>query len=420
MDENTGCITIHGVSKLEGEIKLSGAKNAALPLIVAACLGENPTILENVPIQLKDVEIVIALLQAMGANIHVDGNTASCDRGILLENEAPRELAQKIRSSLLLLGFYAALGTPLVLPKPGGDKIGERKHDLHLMGLEKLGVIIEETPEMFKLSPSHLQGNNIDFYLPTTSGTENIMIAGALAKGKTILRNANTRPEVQQLGKLLNLMGAHINVQSRIVEIEGVSKLKGGAHLTIMPGWDEAVTYIIAAGMLNGEISILDFDLSLIKEDARYLTEAGLKLFEWRGNVYINGRENKKPFDLFTAPYPGINSDMQPLFTALALSIPGTSTITDLRFTDRFQYVEQLKLFNANIEDFGNTVIVRGGTPLYGSKVKATDIRGGMACVLTGLSAEGETQVENINQIERGYENFIDKLSHLGARIDKK
>jgi UDP-N-acetylglucosamine 1-carboxyvinyltransferase len=420
MTKKNELIEIVGGSKLEGEVRLSGAKNAALPMIVAACLGKNPTTLENVPIGLKDVEIEINLLQKLGANIVVNGNSVICDRGNLSVQVAPSELARKIRYSLLLLGLYSALGQPLVLPLPGGDKIGDRKHDLHLLGLQKLGVEIEETNESISIIPKELKGNNIDFYLPTSSGTENIMIAGAMAKGKTILRNANTRPEVQQLGLLLNKMGAKINVQSRVVEIEGVSEIPGGAYLSIMPGWDEAITYIIAAGMTNGEIEIFDFNLNQIKEDVRYLREAGLELFEWRGNVFVNGKNEKHCFDLFTAPYPGVNSDMQPLFTAFASTISGTSTITDLRFTDRFQYVEQLKLFKSDIENFGNTVIVRGGSQLKGAEVKATDIRGGMACVLSGLAAQGVTRIYNINQIERGYENFVDKLTNLGAQIKNK
>lgn len=412
-------VEIEGDKKLEGEVKLSGSKNAALPMIVAACLGEKPTVLENVPTQLKDVEVEIELLQEIGANVIVDGKTVICNSGSCLSGEAPLELAGKIRSSLLLLGLYAAVGFPLLLPLPGGDKIGDRKHDLHIMGLKKLGALIEEQPEGLKLTPNILHGANIDFYLPTTSGTENIMIAAVLAKGKTILRNANTRPEVQQLGTLLSAMGAKINVQSRVVEIDGVSKLPGGAHITLMPGWDEAVTYIALAGMASSEFAIHNFNLSNIKEDVRYLRDAGLSLFEWQGGVYVSGKKEKNPFELFTAPYPGVNSDMQPIFTSLALTIPGVSTITDLRFTDRFQYVEQLKNFGANIEAFGNTAIVAGGKKLIGTQVSAPDIRGGMACVLCGLVAEGFTEINNVYQIERGYENFVEKLSNLGARIRK-
>ena len=411
-------VEIEGGRSLNGEVSLSGAKNAALPLLVAACLTDEPIVLENVPIGLNDVKVMIELLQAMGAEIHQEGNsTIICSRGTLQGGEVPAELANKIRYSLLLLGFFAGLRQEVYLSHPGGCNIGDRKYDLHLMGLQKLGASIEETETSITLKSKGLEGTLIDFYLPTTSGTENIMIAASLAKGTTILRNANTRPEVQQLGNLLRQMGAKVKVQSRVVEITGVDKLRGGFRFSIMPGWDEAVTYIAAAGITRGEVVILDFDLDHIPEEARYLREAGLELFQWQRNVYVSGKRVGRPFDLFTAPYPGVNSDMQPIFAALALTIPGTSTITDLRFTDRFQYVEELKHFGANIESFGNTAIVTGGGHLIGAEVKATDIRGGMACVMVGLAAKGITRIANVYQIERGYENFVEKFTALGAEI---
>ena len=287
------------------------------------------------------------------------------------------------------------------------------------MGLRSLGAFIEEANDVIHLKAKALMGTNIDFYLPTTSGTENIMIAGVLARGKTTLRNANTRPEVIQLADLLNVMGGNVKIQSRIVEINGVKSLKGGIDFSVMSGWDEALTYMMASAATKGEVAIKNFNTSHIREDCRYLREAGVDVFEWKDNVYVSGKNELKRFDLFTAPYPGVNSDMQPLFTTLALKIQGTSTITDLRFTDRFQYVEELKQFGSDIEAFGNTVIVSGGLPLKGTNVVAHDIRGGMACVIASLLAEGESSISNIYQIERGYEDFVGKFSMLGARIRK-
>ncbi len=411
-------VHIEGGRKLQGEVRLSGAKNAALPMLAAACLGEEATMLDNVPVQLNDVILQIELLRAMGAEIEVEGDSVRCARGALgSRRDAPAELACKIRTSLFLLGMYAALRSEIFVAQPGGCQIGDRKYDLHLLGLRKLGAHVEEQAEGVYLKAERLRGEAIDFYLPTTTGTENVMMAAALAEGTTTLRNANTRPEVQALGNLLTAMGARVTMQSRIVSIEGAASLKGGARVAVMPGWDEAVTYIAAAGMTGGEIAIHHFDLQPIREDARYLRQAGLGLFEWQGNLYISGQGIKNPIDLFTAPYPGVNSDMQPIFAALALTLPGASTITDLRFTDRFQYVEELKRFGGDIEAFGNTAIIRGGAPLRGTTARATDLRGGMACVLAGLAAEGETRLENVYQVERGYENFVDKLNALGARI---
>lgn len=411
-------ITIHGGQPLCGEIRLAGAKNAALPMLVAAAMGELPTTLENVPVGLNDVQVMIELLQAIGADVAVEGTRVICSRGRFSGSAVPPELARRIRYSLVLLGACAALGEPVFIPQPGGCSLGDRKYDLHLMGLRKLGATIDEQPDGIMLQSQGLQGAQVDFYLPTTSGTENIMLAATLARGVTTIRNANTRPEIQQLGKLLAAMGASITVRNRIVNVEGVHHLKGGVTFTVMPGWDEAVTYMVAAGATRGEVAIVDFDLENVAEDVRYLRVAGIDVFAWRNSVFVSGKGEKHPFDLFTAPYPGVNSDMQPIFAALALNIAGTSTITDLRFTDRFQYVDELKKFGGDIESFGNTAVVQGGRALQGVEVVAPDLRGGMACMLAGLTAEGTTVVGNAYQVERGYEDVVGKFTALGASIE--
>ncbi|SES42876.1 UDP-N-acetylglucosamine 1-carboxyvinyltransferase [Salipaludibacillus aurantiacus] len=411
---------VKGGNKLFGEVKLSGAKNAALPMIAAACLGEKFTVLKNVPTSLKDVNTLIGILQELGADINVDGTTVSCKRGGFPNQKIAPQRASEIRYSLLLLGLTAALGEQLELPLPGGCKIGDRKYDLHILGMQKLGAKVEENERGIYLESHLLVGNNIEFYLPTTSGTENVMIASVLAEGNTTLLNANTRPEVIQLADLLNAMGAKVSCGNRVVAVEGQSVIPGGVEVSVMPGWDEAVTYAVAAGVTGGEICIPNFNTSFIKEDVRYLNLAGVQVFEWGSSLYVSGKGEKKTFDLFTAPYPGINSDMQPIFATLALAAQGTSTIADLRFTDRFQYVEELKKFEANINAFGNTAIIEGGNPLKGTKVRATDLRGGAACILAGLFAGGETVITNISQIHRGYENIHEKLSNLGADIHVK
>ncbi|MFC5652889.1 UDP-N-acetylglucosamine 1-carboxyvinyltransferase [Paenibacillus solisilvae] len=406
-----------GGNKLSGTVKLSGAKNAALPMIAAACLGELPTVLDNVPVDLRDVKILIQILQEAGAEIHVDGNSVSCSRGNF-PNAPVNPIASEIRYSLLLLGLASALGSELLLPMPGGCKIGDRKYDLHLMGLSKLGSTISETEEGIHVSSKGNIGSQIEFYLPTTSGTENIMIAAATAQGETTILNANTRPEIMEMAKLMNLMGADVECSNRVVHIKGVKNIKGGVRYSVMAGWDEAVTYIIASAMTGGEVCIPDFSMDFIREDVRLLREIGVDVFEWGGAVYASGVKLKKSFDLFTAPYPGINSDMQPIFAALAFVASGKSTITDLRFTERFKYVDELKKFGGSIYSFGNTAIVEGGKELRGTEVNATDLRGGASCILTGLIAEGTTVINNISQIQRGYENITPKLQQLGANID--
>lgn len=408
---------IEGGNKLFGEIKLSGAKNAALPMIVAACLGTESTVLKNVPTGLRDVQILIDILREMGASIEINETTVTCKRGAFPSKKIAPQQASEIRYSLLLLGLAAALGEQIQLPLPGGCKIGDRKYDLHLLGLNKLGAKVNENDQGIYLESYGLKGNDIEFYLPTTSGTENIMIAAVLAEGRTTLLNANTRPEVIQLSELLNAMGAKVSCSNRVVTVEGTPNLRGGIEFTVMPGWDEAVTYAVAAGVTGGEICIPNFNTMYIKEDVRYLNLAGVQVFEWGSSLYVSGKGEKKPFDLFTAPYPGINSDMQPIFATLALTANGISTIADLRFTDRFQYVNELRKFGAEINSFGNTAIIHGGKPLKGAKVRATDLRGGAACILVALFAEGETVVTNIEQINRGYEFIHEKLSNVGAKI---
>lgn len=408
---------VKGGNKLFGEVQLSGAKNATLPMIAAACLGKDFTVLKNVPTSLSDVKTLISILKELGADIIVNETDVSCRRGGFPNKKFAPQRASEIRYSLLLLGLTAAFREKLELPLPGGCKIGDRKYDLHILGMEKLGAKVEENERGLYLESHKLKGNNIEFYLPTTSGTENVMIASVLAEGKTTLLNANTRPEVLQLAELLNAMGAKVTCSNRVVSVEGQSNIQGGVTVTVMPGWDEAVTYAVAAGVTGGEICIPNFNSTFIKEDIRYLNLAGVQVFEWGSSLYVSGKGEKKTFDLFTAPYPGINSDMQPLFAVLALAANGTSSIADLRFTDRFQYVEEIKKFEADISAFGNTAIINGGRKLKGTNVRATDLRGGAACILTGLFAEGETVVTNIEQVNRGYENIHEKLKGLGAEI---
>lgn len=412
-------IIVHGEACLRGTLQLSGAKNAALPLIVAACLGEEMTELQNMPVTLADVRLLIDLLKTAGAVIEVEGTTVRGCQGNLRPESIPAEIATRIRYSLLLLGLFAALRAGVQLPQPGGCQIGDRKYDLHLLGLRSMGADIAEGEGLIHLKPGRLRGANIDFYLPSTSGTENIMLAGCLAEGQTVLRNANLRPEVQQMGELLNLMGARITMDKRYLTIEGVPRLHGGVCFKVMPGWDEAVTYMIGAAMTGGELEICDINLAAIPEETRYLRECGVELIEGGRSVYVAGGKPRRPFDLFTAPYPGVNSDVQPLFSALALTADGTSTVTDLRFSGRFGYVAQLQLFGADIECFGNTALIRGGRPLHGARVVATDIRGGMACVMVALLASGRSEIANVYQIERGYERFVEKLGGLGAKIER-
>jgi UDP-N-acetylglucosamine 1-carboxyvinyltransferase len=366
---------------------------------------------------LHDVKVMLDLLRAVGADVNIRGRTVTLSKGNLNSQHVPVDCVTTIRSSLLLLGLFLGLGIDISIPDSGGCDIGERKCDLHLMGLERLGADIKEASDGIHASARKLTGDNIEFYLPSTTGTQNVILAALFAEGETIIKNANTRPENMEFAKLLNAMGGKVEARNRIVKVEGAKQIRGGVTFEIMNGWDEAVTYMAAAGVTGGEIMIREMTTEYIKSDVKYLGESGVEIFEWRHNLYVKSNTPLKPFDLFTAPYPGVNSDMQPIFTSLALAAVGESTITDMRFTDRFRYIEELKKFNADINVYGNCAVINGGRKLSGARVRATDLRGGAAEVICGLQAQGETQVANTYQIERGYENFVRNLNRLGARI---
>ena len=413
-------LIICGGNNLNGIINLSGAKNAALPIIIGSILSTEEVQLFNVPSKMEDVKVLISILKQMGIKIKSKKKGDLIINGNSLQTwEAPFKLSSKIRYTLLLLGALLAKCGKVKIPYPGGCAIGERKFDLHLYGLKALGADIKINENFIEACANKLEGTEIEFYLPTTTGTENIILAACFAKGKTIIKNANTRPEILDFINFLNSMGAKIKVSPRLVEIEGVKEFHGTKY-SIMKGIDEAVTYMIATGIAKGEIMIKDFDLKFIKSDVEYLRKAGLEIFEWGGSVYISAKNEIKPFDMFTAPYPGVNSDMQPLFAALALKAKGISTITDTRFTDRFQYVSEFKKFGADIEAYGNCAVVKGGKSLKGARVKALDLRTGAALILVGLGAEGKTIIENVYQIDRGYEEIEKKLGNLGANIKRE
>lgn len=413
-----GRFIIKGGKKLKGIVKLSGAKNATLPILVGGILSQEEIVINNVPVFLEDVRIMLDLLETIGAKVIRENSTVRlCGKNISVW-DPPMELTEKIRYSLLLLGALLSKVGKVKISLPGGCSIGERKFDLHIEGLRALGCQIDVGDNYIYGEVERLKGAEIEFYLPTTSGTENIILAACFAEGKTILKNANTRPEIIDMCRFLNGIGAKITVSNRLIEVEGVDKVGSGEY-RINSGIDEAVTYMIIAGITGGEIMIKDFSLEFVKSDVEYLRKAGIEIFEWGGSVYVSGKGDIQPFDMFTAPYPGVNSDMQPLFAALALKAKGESTIVDTRFTDRFQYVQELKKFGNNIEAYGNCAVVRGGGTIAGTKVKATDLRGGASLIIAGLVAEGETEIENIYQIDRGYERIEEKLKSLGADIER-
>lgn len=410
---------VHGGRPLQGSIRLSGAKNAALPILVASILADEDVVLTNVPTALKDVQTTLEIIESIGANVIVEKDRVVINgRGV--HQQPPAALCSRIRSSLVFLGaLLAKLGRSEVAA-PGGCKIGQRKFDLHIQGLRDLGAdVVCEEDAIHARNENGLYGADIAMYLPTTTGTQNVVFGALAAKGTTIIKNANTRPENQDLFAFLTKMGATIRSGNRVVEVDGEARLHGAEH-QIMAGTDEMITYIVMAAVTGGEIRIENASLQHEPISVRHLRDSGLEIFEWGDSVFVSARNRAlKPIDIATAPWPGINSDLQPLFSVYGAACAGESSITDMRFTDRFQYVEGLKKFGIDIEAYGNCAVVRGGRPLSPAVVEATDLRGGAAMVTAALMAEGASEINNVHQIDRGYENLEHKLAGLGARIER-
>lgn len=410
-------LIISGKAQIKGEVSVRGAKNAALPIIIGSAINPGPVTLHNVPAKLKDICTALEAIQYLGCKIQVDDDTINIRQTNISNTHLPSDISCKFRSSLLMLGLLTGKCGYAKITMPGGCNIGDRKFDLHLEGLRQLGAKVKLTDSTIEVTAKKLVGTDINFYLPTTTGTENIILAACFAEGKTRIFNANTRPEVKDFGAFLNAMGAKVTVGNRVVEVEGMSELRP-CQYRIMPGWDEAITYIMGAGLTNGEICVKNFSLDQIGAEVSYLRSAGLDIFEWGGNVFATAKNKElKAFDLITGPYPGVNSDMQPLFAALASQCNGESTITDQRFTERFAYVEELKKLGTQIDNYGNCAVVRGPSKLKGNTVSALDLRCGAALALSALAAEGSTIINNRFQIERGYEDIVSRLKNLGVDI---
>lgn len=415
-------VRVSGASHIFGEVSLSGAKNAALPIIVGACLCSDDVVLKNMPTELNDVKVMISVLRQVGFPIDVEEHNIRIANSLRtnIVSDVPIE-AQKIRYSLLLLPLLLTHIGKVNNPMPGGCNLGDRKYDIHLQSLNALGANVEETENgITGTLDKKFKGTDLHFHIATTSGSESTIIAAALSDGKTTIRNANTRPEVIDLINFLNAMGAKITYSTRYIEIEGVETLSGGEY-TIIDDSHEAVSYMILAGIMRSEIMIRNFNLQFIKEDVTLLREIGITIFEWGGNVYVSAKDRVlQPFSMATSPYPGINSDMQPLLAALACTIKGESIITDTRFTERFQYVDEFKKFGIDIVNYENCAIVHGGKEIAGTDVFATDLRAGAALTFLGIWAKGETNIDNYYQTLRGYVNIIGKLQKLGVHIDEK
>jgi len=411
-------MVIEGGHRLVGQIPVSGAKNAALPLFTAALLVDGWNVLNNVP-ALEDIRTIARLLRQMGVKVEGESGTVRLNASEVHAFEAPYNLVRTMRASVLVLGPLVAKWGRARVSLPGGCAIGARPINLHLKGLEALGAKVELKHGYVEARADRLKGAKIYFDISTVTGTENILMAAALAAGRTTLENAAGEPEVVELADLLNKMGARIQgAGSDVVVIDGVEQLHPVEH-TIMPDRIEAGTLMVAAGITQGNVKLLNCNLAQMEAVVAKLREAGLEIFPEGGGVKVIGPVNIRAVDVKTLPYPGFPTDMQAQITALMCLANGLSVITETVFENRFMHVSELRRMGGNIRVEGRNAIVRGLSSLTGAPVMATDLRASASLVLAGLAAEGTTEVSRIYHLDRGYEKLDEKLNKLGAKIKR-
>jgi UDP-N-acetylglucosamine 1-carboxyvinyltransferase len=409
-------LLIAGGTPLRGEVRVSGAKNAALPIMCAALLAAEPLRLANVP-KLQDVRTMMRLLEQMGVAAARDGDRIDLDAARLDKPLASYELVKTMRASILVLGPLLARCGYARVSLPGGCAIGLRPVDQHVKGLEALGAEIRVEQGYIDARAGRLKGTRHAMDLVTVTGTENLMMAACLADGTTVLENAAREPEVVDLANCLNAMGARVRgAGTDVITIEGVDRLAGATH-RIMPDRIETGTFLVAAAATGGAVTLHDTQTGLLEAVIDKLREAGAAVEATNGSVRLEMRGRPRSVSVGTAPYPGFPTDMQAQLMALDAIAAGTATITETIFENRFMHALELARLGADIETSGNAAIVRGMPHLQGATVMATDLRASASLVIAGLVAEGETLIDRIYHLDRGYDAIEDKLSALGARI---
>jgi UDP-N-acetylglucosamine 1-carboxyvinyltransferase len=413
-------LQVMGGNKLEGCVKLSGAKNSVLRLLAASLLTSDKIFLKNYPSELLDVKVHAEMLEVLGKSVTVlDAESVEVIETYPLSSSLEWE-GRSIRNTLLVLGALTArLGEGRV-PLPGGCKLGERKYDLHVMLLESLGADVWEEGDYLcaKAPVGGLVGSDIYLPMRSTGATENAILCGTLAAGITRIWNPHIRPEILDLIELLKKMGANIKVYGQEhIEINGIDGLHGAEH-TVIPDNMEAVTWLTSAVITGGDIEILDFPHKDLEVVTSHLKAAGANIYRGDNSVIVRGG-SCYPLEISTGPHPGINSDVQPILAAWAAKSKGESKIIDLRFPGRYGYAEEMSKMGLVYEIRGDMLVIKGqGGRLKGAEVKALDLRAGAALALCGLIAEGETLISDAWQISRGYVNFAGKLTALGAKAE--
>jgi len=405
-----------GGKRLKGNVRVSGAKNAILPILAASLLTKGVSIIHEVP-ALLDVQVMKEVLTYLGARIKCDGSTVTVDGSKVGSLEISEDLMRKMRASNLVMGPLLGRFGRVKAAYPGGCAIGSRPMDLHLKGFAAMGASITEKHGYIIAETDCLQGTELHLDFPSVGATENLMMAATQARGQTIIRNAAKEPELVDLQNFLNSLGARIRgAGTDLIKIEGPTELGSASH-TVIPDRVEAGTYMVAAAITGGDIIILNVIPEHVEAVIAKLREAGVTVEVGEDNIRVAGPPRLKPVDLKTLPYPGFPTDMQAQMMVLMTVADGTGVVSEAVFENRYKHVDELRRMGADIKIEGRVAIVKGIPRPSGTFVEATDLRAGAALVLAGLIAEDATVIENVWHIDRGYENLERKLSSLGARI---
>jgi UDP-N-acetylglucosamine 1-carboxyvinyltransferase len=414
-------IVIQGGRRLKGEVRISGAKNAALPILASSILSGGTSTFRNVP-QLNDIRTTAKLLKHLGATVEEadkSGHTLRVSTDGIRCFDAPYELVKTMRASVLVLGPLVARHGQAVVSLPGGCAIGARPIDQHLKGLEAMGAKITLEHGNVKARARRLHGADIVCDVPTVTGTENLMMAASLAKGRSTIENAAREPEVEELARVLNKMGARISgAGTSVITVEGVDTLHPIEH-AIVADRIEAGTFMVAAALTRGDVLIRDCVPEHLDAVIGKLRATGAEVTAEDGGLRVRGRGEIGPVDITTQPYPGFPTDMQAQFMVLAARARGQSVITETIFENRYMHVQELARMGAEIHVDGRTAVIRGVKKLTGAKVMASDLRASAALILAGLVADGQTDVLRVYHLDRGYERIERKLSKLGADIKR-
>lgn len=407
---------IDGGKKLEGTVSISGSKNASLPIIAGTILSGKISKLYNIP-NIDDIQITLKILKMLGCRIKKNNNKIEIDTSRMNKKEIPEDMMRRMRSTVVMAGAIIGRFKEAVFSYPGGCEIGARPIDLHLNAFKKLGINIEEKAGFIYCKCDKIIGTEIDLDFPSVGATENIILATVLSEGTTTITNAAMEPEIVDLAKFLNKMGSKIQgAGTNVIKITGVKNLKEVSY-KVMPDRIEAGTFLCMVAATGGKVKILNAESEHITPIIHKLEECGCNISIEGKNIKLEAPKKLKCVDIKTMPYPGFPTDMQSIFGSMLTLAKGTSIVVENIFENRYKYISELKKMGSKIQLEGKTAIIKGVRRLNGTKVEATDLRGGAALVLAGLMSKGTTKVEQIQYIQRGYEKLEEKLQALGAKI---